>query len=138
MATHQKKHTQKKGKHDFITAEEGETYAIIKSIKGDTRFDVEILRTGKITIAKARGALINGPGKQRIQINDIVLIQEGKLSFILTKYSEEDVKKLTKMGELVTYKPNSAAESMITFEDDAVSTDKIKNLEIDDEFIMGI
>lgn len=139
MSTHTKKHIKKNNKHDFVTSEEGETYAIIKSIKGDTRFDVEIIRTGKLIIAKARGSLIKGPSKQRLQIGDTILIQEGEQSYILTKYSDEEVKKLTKMGELVSFKPKVAGDTLFIFDDDTKVPDKENDdVVFDDEFIGGI
>jgi hypothetical protein len=135
MATHTKKHVKNNTKREFVTSEDGETYAIIKGIKGDARFDIEIIRTGEKIVAKARGALIKGPSKQRIQIGDTVLIQEGNPAYILTKYSDEEVKKLTRMGELVSFKPKQ--EEGIQFENE-VENQEIENLEIDDEFISGI
>ena len=51
--------------------------------------------------------------KQRLQIGDVILIQEGNPSYILTKYSDEEVKKLTKMGERVSFKPKRDDESNI-------------------------
>jgi len=137
MATHQKKHQKNTNKREFVTAESSESYATIKGIKGDTRFDVEIKRTGQIIIAKARGALIKGSSKQRLQIGDVVLIQQGNPSYILTKYSDEEVKKLTKMGELVSFKPKRDDESNILFEDE-VEDKEAETIEIDDEFISGI
>ena len=136
MATHVKKHIKKSNK-DFTTAEDGETYAIIKSNKGDARFDIEVIRTGKALIAKARGSLIKGPGKQRLNIGDTVLIQEGDSTYILTKYSEEEVKKLTKMGELVSFKPKVDQDDNIFFDEDAIDRE-MQELEIDHDFIMGI
>ena len=137
MATHQKKHPKKNNIKPFVTAEEGSTYGTIKSNKGDARFDVEIIRTGKLIIAKARGSLIKGPGKQRLQIGDTILIQEGEISYILTKYSDEEVKKLTKMGELVSFKPKVAGDTHIIFEDDVIDKET-HDVEFDNEFIMGI
>jgi hypothetical protein len=137
MSTHIKKHIKNNTKREFVTAEEGETYAIIKGIKGDARFDIEIIRTGEVIIAKARGALIKGPSKQRLQIGDTILIQEGFPSYILTKYLEDEVKKLTRMGELVSFKPKQDDGSGIQFEDE-VENQKIENLEINDDFISGI
>jgi hypothetical protein len=136
MSTHEKKH-KKAIKREFVTAENGETYAIIKSIKGDTRFDVEIIRTGKIVIAKARGSLIKGPGKQRLHIGDTILIQEGEQAYILTKYLEEEVKKLTKMGELISFKPKVAGDTHIIFEDDVLDKE-IDEIVFDDDFIGGL
>lgn len=140
MATHQKKHQKNKtNKREFVTAEieRNESYATIKGFKGDARFDVEIKRTGQIIIATARGALKDGPSKQRLLIGDIVLIQQGNPSYILTKYSDEEVKKLTKMGELVSFKPKRDDESNILFEDE-VEDQEAETIEIDDEFISGI
>lgn len=134
---HAKKHIKTKSK-DFVTAEEGESYAIIKSNKGDARFDVEIIRTGKVLIAKAAGRIIRGPGKQRLNIGDTVLIQEGDKSYIINKYSDDEVRKLTKLGELKFKNvDNDDDDDHIIFENDVVDN-KINSLEIDDEFIMGI
>jgi hypothetical protein len=137
MATHTKNHIKNNTKREFVTAEDGETYAIIKGIKGDARFDIEIIRTGEVIIAKARGNLIKGPSKQRLQMGDTILIQEGNPAYILTKYLEDEVKKLTKMGELVSYKPKQDDSSGIKFEDEA-ENQEIDNLEIDEDFISGI
>ena len=125
MSTHDKKHIQINNKREFVTAEEGEIYAIIKGAKGDKRFDIEIIRTGEITFAKARGALKKGKDS-RIQNGDIVLVQEGEPMYILHKYLEHEVKKLTKMGELVSFKPKNEDLSGILFEDD------VKNQEADE------
>ncbi len=132
QSTHQKNHTKKKSVKPFVTAEEGETYAVIKTNKGGARFDVEVVRTGKLIIAKARGSLIKGPGKQRLQIGDTILIQEGAISYILTKYTDDEIKKLTKMGELVSFKPKSAGDASITFEDEMAVLDKeVENMDFD-------
>jgi len=138
MATHIKKHVKNNTKREFVTAIKGETFiAKLKAFKGEYRFDAENIITGELIVAKARGNLIKGPSKQRLQIGDTVLIQEGNPAYILTKYSEEEVKKLTRMGELVSYKPKQDDEAAIKFEDDAENLE-IENLEIDDEFISGI
>jgi hypothetical protein len=137
MATHTRKcdNIKKKmnfNKREFVTAEDGESYAIIKSGKGDFRFNVEIIRTGKEIISRARGSLIKGPGKQRLQGGDIVLIQEGDPSYILTKYSDEEVKKLTIMGELVSFKPKVVGDDIVLCEgdDDKSDTQELKIDEI--------
>ena len=135
--THSKKHNKTKTKV-FKTATDGHSYAVIKSTLGDARFNVEDKRTGKVFIAKAAGRLIKGPGKQRLNIGDTVLIEEGDKSYIINKYSEDEIKKLTKLGELVSFKPKNADDDdHIIFEEDVVDDD-IKKIEIDDEFIMGI
>ena len=133
---HAKKHNKNK-QNNFIIAEKGESYAIIKSNKGDSRFDVEIIRTGKVIFARASGRLKKGPHKQRLNIGDTVLIQEGDKSYIINKYSDDEVRKLTKLGELVNLTKNADDDDHIIFEEDVVDNE-IKNLDIDDEFIMGI
>ena len=141
--THTKKHTKNINKHEFITADpsEGELYANIKKALGDGRFEIEFLKTGKIVIAKLRGALIKGPRKQRVEVTNIVLIDNGSLGmyYIMLKYSDEEVKKLNKMGELVSFKQKTSnvENTAFLFEGDAVDDDA-NQVEINDEFIMGI
>jgi hypothetical protein len=139
MATHVKKHIKNNNskKHEFVTAEKGETYATITGLKGDARFEIEVRRTGQKLVAKARGALIKGPSKQRLQIGDIILIQEGDPSYILTKYSDEDVKKLTKLGQLISFKAKGDDDNNILFEDD-IEDQEAETIKIDDDFISGI
>lgn len=126
----------KNNNQDFVTATDGESYAIIKGFKGDARFDVEIIRTGEVIIAKARGSLITGPKKQRLQIGDTILIQEGTPAYILTKYSKDEVKRLTTMKELKSFNTKQNDASGVQFEDDIEQ--EINSLDIDNEFIMGI
>jgi len=134
MATHIKKHTKNNKKHDFEIAEPGESYGIIKANKGGTppTFEVEIIRTGKVIMAKLRNSLCKGPNKTFIRIGDTVLIQEGEKAYIINKYTDEEIKKLTRMGELVTFKPKSDA-SNIVFEDEMAALDReVENIvEID-------
>lgn len=141
--THMKKHVKNINKHEFITANssEGEMYAIIKKPLGDARFEVEILRTGKIVIAKLRGALIKGPKKQRIEVTNIVLLDNGSsdMYYIMLKYSDEEVKKLNKMGELISFKPKTTdVENTAFFFEGDVHDDNDDRVKIDDEFIRGI
>lgn len=135
MATHTKKHVKNNTKREFVTALEGTTYARVKDSKGDLRFGIEIIKTGEITVAKARGSLKGT--SNRIKPNDTVLIQEGKPIYILIKYTDEEVNKLLKMGELVSFKPTLENQSGVDFEDDE-SNKEIENLEIDEKFISEI
>ena len=128
-ATHSKNH-EKSSKREFVTADsdQNEVYAIIKAAKGDARFDVEIIRTGQQIVAKARTSLSKGKNKARLQIGDTVLIQEGDdgfASYILIKYTDDEIKKLNKMKELVSYKPKTEETSGILFEDQEEIDDEI-------------
>jgi len=117
MATHLKKHNRSR-KNEFTPAtEENEEYATIVSARGDSRFIAEIVRTGKQISVTAPGKLKKGPNKQRIKVGDTVLIQEGPVTYILAKYSDEEVRKLNKMGELITMK-STAVDAFIGFDDD--------------------
>ena len=136
MATHQKKNDNRKinKKHDFVTALTDQTYAIITLHKGDARFDVKIIRTGKTTFVRAPGKLQRGPKKQRIMVGDTVLITEGPNAEIITKYSDEEIKRLIKMGELVSLEPKINDISNIVFENDVsvLNTHEEVELNIDD------
>jgi translation initiation factor IF-1 len=129
-ATHSKNHEKNSNKRDFVTAdpEQDEVYATIKAAKGDARFDVEIVRTGQQIVAKARTSLSKGKNKARLQIGDIVLIQEGRdgfASYILIKYTDDEIRKLNKMKELVSYKPKTEESSSVIFENEEEIDDEI-------------
>lgn len=128
-ATHSKNH-EKSSKRELTVADpnEKEVYAKIKAAKGDGRFDVEIIRTGQQIFAKARTSLSKGKNKARLQIGDTVLIQEGCdgfASYILIKYTDDEIKKLNKMKELVSYKPKTDDSSGILFENEENVDDEI-------------
>jgi translation initiation factor IF-1 len=77
MATHQKKHVQKsrfKNELRFKNNNENEYYATIISEKGDARYECKML-DGAIVIAKAKGSISRGPKKERLVLDDFVLLQ---------------------------------------------------------------
>jgi len=125
MATHQKKHQKNvkyKNKNNelIIKSDDTEEYAKVTGSKGDFRFEVEVLPEGKLLIAKIKGALIKGPGKQRIEKGNLVLIQKDSTFtyddkyYIIHKYNENDEEKLKKSGEL-----NQECNNNITFDNDS-------------------
>lgn len=139
MATHQKKHIQnKQSKYvEFILRSEkdNEEYAEVVAAKGsDARFEVTILTSGINVMAKARGSLIKGPRKKKIEKGNIVLIQRDNTFtaedkyFIIHKYDKNDVDKLEKSGEFKSLVPNSYNTENIGIDLD----------DIDDEFISNI
>jgi len=111
MATHQKKHIQNRQSkfNEFILKSEkdGEDYAIInKAVGSDARFEVTIISSGLITVAKARGILIKGPRKRKLDNGSVVLIQKDNTFtaedkyYIIHKYDDKDVKRLESTGEI--------------------------------------
>ncbi len=145
MATHQKKHNKNtSGSRELVYRNQdgGEEYAVINAAKGDARFEVTIYSNNVVTVAKARGAIISGPKKQRIDRGDMVLIQEDgstskdeKKYFIIHKYSPDDVKRLRKAGELAQIKEIQAeAKTTVAFENDVIVSNKTE-IEVDEDFI---
>ena len=149
--THQKKHVKRKN-NDFILKIESENqeYAEVIAPKGCSRFEVRIIKNNEIINAKLRGSLSHGPGKQRIEKNNYVLIHldktttDGDKYFIIHKYSSEDVKKLHKMGELAHFKLNNDNNNDDNnddnddfFETDIVSQ-KLDEIVINEDFINNI
>jgi translation initiation factor IF-1 len=142
MATHQKKHNkQPKFKKELrFKNDHNEEYATIISEKGDARFECKLL-DGSITIAKAKGSLSRGPKKERLLVDDFVLLQldectSVKKYYLIHKYSPEDKKNLKKMGELALFVDKTEKQEDIIFETDIV--DEIDNVTIDDDFIANI
>jgi translation initiation factor IF-1 len=140
MATHVKKHIKNRGnKRDkqLYTRDEaeGEHYAEIINPKGDYRFEVK-LNNNQQVIAKARGAIISGPNKQRLLKGDIVLVQQnmdvtsGDKYYILCKYDATQIRQLYKMGEL------TEDENEIKF--DADVRDAAEAVTFDSDFINNI
>ena len=136
MATHQKKHQQNNGK---ITSKilrtanlsEGENYARVLQILGGCRFKIEIINTGETKIATLCGKIRKGTKKQKVGIGDTILILEGEKindSIIEYKYSDDEVKKLYKQGEIKDIKPKSGEES-IMFENEITNEENEKNEE---------
>lgn len=146
MATHQKKHVQKRGAitKELITREDTlyEKYAEITRPTGDCKFDCRLL-DGSITNATLVGRLVKGPKKQRINIGDFVLIQalechtEKEKYYIIHKYTPEEKKKLIKNGELAQVKTTEDIGTTVVMEGD-VSNITIAETQIDDDFIDSI
>jgi translation initiation factor IF-1 len=148
MATHQKKHVQKSKFNKelrFRQEKEGEEYGTIIGEKGDARFECKLL-DGSIVIAKAKGTLSRGPKKERLVLDDFVLLQldsctSTKKYYLVHKYSPDDKKSLKKMGELAQYidKDDKDKKNDIVFEIEDNNNDaEIDNIVIDDDFIANI
>jgi translation initiation factor IF-1 len=143
MATHQKKHIkQSKFKKElrFRNEHDCEEYGTIISEKGDARFECKLL-DGSVVIAKAKGSLSRGPKKERLLMDDFVLLQldectSAKKYYLIHKYSPEDKKNLKKMGELAQFVDKEEKQEDIVFETDIV--DEKDNVVIDDDFIANI
>jgi hypothetical protein len=142
MATHQKKHVQKsKFNKELRFKQNDEEYGTIIGEKGDARFECKLL-DGSIVIAKAKGSLSRGPKKERLLMDDFVLLQldsctSTKKYYLVHKYSPEDKKKLNKMNKLTQFTEEKVEEDVV-FADDVVDEDKINELVIDDDFIANI
>jgi len=139
MATHQKKHIQnKQSKYvEFILRSEkdNEEYAQIVAAKGsDARFEVTILTSGINVMAKARGSLIKGPRKKKIEKGNIVVIQKDNTFtaedkyYIIHKYDKQDADKLEKMGELKSLVPNVYNNENLGIDLDEFDNEFISNI----------
>jgi len=147
MATHQKKHTKNTyGPRELIYRNEAddENYAIVNASKGDARFEITFYSNNVIAIAKVRGALISGPKKQRIEKGNLVLVQgdnsstKGDKYFITHKYSDDDVKRLRKAGELAQIMEVGNEDKVtVAFESDVIIK-KNKEIEVDESYIGNI
>jgi translation initiation factor IF-1 len=142
--THKKKHIKKKKTNDFILKIENENqeYGQIIGPKGNTRFEVKLIKNNEIFNVKLRGTLSKGPNKQRIEKKDIVLLHPDNSTtdndkyFIIHKYSNDDIKRLQKMGELAQINLDDN-DPIIMYEDDILQK-KIDEIKIDDNFIDNI
>ena len=143
--THQSKHKKNTIRSNELQyRQKSEEYATINGDKGNARFEVTIYHNNEVVMAKARGALIRGPHKQKLEKGDLVLILKddgttvGDKYYIIHKYSQEDVKRLRKAGELVQIKDkNDEEESTILFENE-VADKKLEEVEVDDDFIANL
>jgi hypothetical protein len=112
--THIKKHTQNRGINELIYKQGKEEYAYIEILNGGSppRFVCRTLMD-KTVNAYLKGSLIKGPGKKRVDKGDLVLLEKDPTTtekdkfVIIWKYSEEEKKKLTKMGELKGIAPTN-------------------------------
>jgi translation initiation factor IF-1 len=142
-STHQKKHVKNRytAPKELIFKDKDEEYATIVASKGDARFEIILFCNNVSCIAKARGSLINGPKRQKINKDDIVLIQKDTSTsdtkyYIIHKYSPDDIKQLKNSGELAIFNKNNY-DIQILFDGD-VQNRKNEELEIDDNFIANI
>jgi hypothetical protein len=146
MSTHKKKHIKNTGSNELIIRSEknGEHYANVKNPQGNVRFEIIIHSTNIQTIAKARGSLIKGPNKKRIEKGQLVLVQEDGFStsdekyYITHVYSQDDVKRLRKAGELAQIKNADDEDKVIVAFEGDIIIKKDEEIEIDDDFISGI
>jgi hypothetical protein len=145
MATHQKKHIQKSKfskELRFRHEKDGEEYGTIIGEKGDARFECKLL-DGSIVIAKAKGSLSRGPKKERLVLDDFVLLQldsctSTKKYYLIHKYSHDDKKALKKMGELSQFVDKDDKKEEVVFEVEEEDTGDVDNIIIDDDFIANI
>ena len=111
MTTHIKNHNRIRHNkfNEFVTKSDtnNEEYArIIALIGSDARFEVKIISSGISTLAKAKGSLIKGPGKKKLEKDNLVLIQKDTSFtavdkyYIIHKYTKDDERNLIKSGEL--------------------------------------
>lgn len=143
--THQSKHKKNVGgSNELQYRQSGEEYATVNSNKGDARFEITIYSTNQVVIAKARGAISKGPKKQRIEKGDLVLValdnstSAGDKYYIIHKYSQDDVKRLRRAGELSQIKEAKEDDKIVVAFDNEVIAKKIEDIEIDDDFISNI
>jgi len=152
MATHTKKHIKHVYDRELIicNGQKDEYYAYVIEAKGNARFEVKILKSSLVIIAKASGRIIKGPNKQKIMKNDYVLLQKDLSSsedkyYIIHKYTQDDIKKLKKSNELIILNNSlnddneSTLERTVTnilFEGD--DKEIIQTVEIDDDYISNI
>lgn len=146
MSTHQKKHTKNTGgsKELVYRSSEDEHYAVVGAPQGSARFKVTLHSTNEEVTAKARGTLIKGPNKKRIEKDMYVLVQSDSSNtaddkyYIIHVYSPDDVKRLRKAGELAQVKQIDEEEKVaVAFEGDVVSRVR-EEVEIDDDFIANL
>jgi initiation factor 1A len=108
MTTHEKKHQKRKETKESIFIEsETEYYGQVIACKGDSRFEVKLVKSNINVIAKVKGSLTKGR-RNIIKINDYVLldtsIYEQNKYYIIHKYTNDEVKNLKKQGDLTGFK----------------------------------
>lgn len=141
--THQTKHKKNTGsKKELQYKQPGEEYATINCDKGDARFEVTIYANNQVVMAKARGSIIKGPGRERLQKGDLILLQQDSSSsdkyYIIHKYSQDDVKRLRKAGELAQVRESGQDDEVsVVFENDVI-VQKQDETVIDADFIANI
>jgi translation initiation factor IF-1 len=143
--THKTKHIKKKIVfNELHYSTENELYGTINCDLGNATFEVTIHNTNKIIQAKACGAIIKGPKKQRLNKGDMILVQldtsttSKEKYFIIHKYSPDDVKNLRLQGHLTQIKEIcDKNKPIVTFENDVIQNVE-NDIDIDDDFIAGI
>lgn len=138
MSTHQKKHTKTFQSRELLICDTsiGEYYGIITDIKGDLRFEVKIIKNNTLVVAKACGRLTKGPKKQKLMLNDYVLLQKSvELNniryYILYKYNNNEIKELKKIKEIVNV--NYINNDDTPLDRTITNTTNISNVSFDDE-----
>ena len=142
--THIKKHIQNKGITELIYKQGKEEYAYIETSNGGSppRFVCKTLMEKQVN-AYLKGSLVKGPGKKRVDKGDLVLLEKDPTTtekdkyVIIWKYSEEEKKKLIKMGELkqINIMKDSAgggSDGQIQFEGEEKKNDDDEEIDIAD------
>jgi hypothetical protein len=127
----------------LITAEGSEIYAIAKLPAGNSQFRVIPTETGQEVTATIRGSLRRGKDNKVVP-GKLLLLQPDESStrekwFITHVYSEDDVKRLRKSGEIVDIKEKEI--SNVVFVDESapvVSNNQKSDDEDDQDFIDDI
>ena len=139
MATHQKKHIKNKGIRDFIEKEPGEEFAFIETPQGGAppRFICRGIGEKQIN-AYLKSGLAKGPNRVRIIKGDLVLLEKDPTTtekdkyIIIWKYTEEEKKKLAKLGQLANLSPVKSGEGGVIFEGEGGGEEEEKEIAIDD------
>lgn len=139
MATHQKKHIKNKGIRDFIEKEPGEEFAFIETPQGGAppRFICRGIGEKQIN-AYLKNGLASGPKRIRVIKGDLVLLEkdptttEKEKYIIIWKYTEEEKKKLAKLGQLANLAPVNGGGGGVIFEGEGGGEEEEKEIEIDD------
>jgi len=141
MATHQKKYIKNKGIRDFIEKEPGEEFAFIETPQGGAppRFICRGIGEKQINTYLKSG-LAKGPNKVRITRGDLVLLEKDPTTtekdkyIIIWKYTEEEKKKLAKLGQLANLSPvkKDGDTGVVRFEGEDGAEEEEKEVEIDD------
>ena len=118
----------------LITKEGNETYAIAKLPAGNSQFRVIPTETGQEVTATIRGSLRRGKDNKVVP-GKLLLLQRDESSskekwFITHVYSEDDVKRLRKSGEIVDIKEKEVSNVVFV---DGSTPNIASNQESDDE-----
>ena len=127
------KSSRTKSNSGLITLEGDEKYGRVNLPAGNSQFRVFDIATGQEIIATVRGSLRRGPGKQKVTPTCLVLLQPDESStkpkwFITYVYSDDEVKRLRRSGEIVDLKEKT--NSNVVFVDDGAQAQDVND---DDE-----